>query len=133
MLPGLDGSSITAWTQYPEVGIDYDLRALGIPPADRSTFSELCEIISAEVERARGAAPVPVYLLGESMGAGVALNVAAGPAGAELSGLVLVSPATGWDRTWLGGLRSLLVLLPGWLLSLIVGLTAYQVRVRREP
>ena len=126
VLPGLDGSSITAWAQYPEVGLDYDLRALAIPPEDRSTFSELCEIISAEVERARGAAPVPVYLLGESMGAGVALNVAAGPAGAALSGLVLVSPATGWDRTWLGGLRSLLVELPGWLLSLIVGLTAYQ-------
>ena len=129
VLPGLDGSSITAWAQYPEVGLDYDLRALAIPPADRSTFDELCEIISAEVERSSGAAaaaPVPVYLLGESMGAGVALNVAAGPAGAALSGLVLVSPATGWDLTWLGGLRSVLVQLPGWLLSLIVSLTSYQ-------
>ena len=129
VLPGLDGSSITAWAQYPEVGLDYDLRALAIPPADRSTFDELCEIISAEVKRSSGAAAaasVPVYLLGESMGAGVALNVAAGPAGAALSGLVLVSPATGWDLTWLGGLRSVLVQLPGWLLSLIVGLTSYQ-------
>ena len=129
MLPGLDGSGVTAWAQYPELGLEYDLRALAIPPADRSTFDELCSLIAAEVERTGGAAapvPVPVYLLGESMGAGVALQVAVGRAGAALSGLVLVSPATGWDQTWLGGLRGVLVRLPGWLLSLIVGLTLYQ-------
>ena len=125
VLPGLDGSGVTAWAQYPELGLDYEVHALGIPPADRSSFEELVEMISVEVESgASGGAPV--YLLGESMGAGVALQVAAGRAGAALSGLVLVSPATGWDQTWLGRLRKRLVTLPAPLISLIVGLTSYQ-------
>ena len=28
VLPGLDGSGVTAWTQYPELGLSYDLVAI---------------------------------------------------------------------------------------------------------
>ena len=43
-----------------------------------------------------------------------------------VAGAVLVSPATGWDRTALGGARSKLVRLPDPVLALIIALSSYQ-------
>ena len=37
VLPGADGSGITAWMQYPSLAQEYELRALCIPADDRPT------------------------------------------------------------------------------------------------
>jgi pimeloyl-ACP methyl ester carboxylesterase len=122
MLPGLDGSGVTAWTQYPELGLSYDLLAMRIPPDDRSSFSTIVDMVVEQIEAAR-ADGRSVFLLGESMGAGVALHVATR---AIPDGLILVSPATGWDRTWVGRTRHFLVGLPDALLGFCTLLTSYQ-------
>ena len=74
VLPGLDGSGITAWTQFPELSLDYDIKCLGIPADDRSTYNELVQTVTAEVQRA-DADGREVLLLGESMGSGIALDL----------------------------------------------------------
>lgn len=129
VLPGLDGSGITAWTQYPELGLDYEVRAMRISPGDRTTFDELVDIVADEVanERACSSADREIFVLGESMGAGIALHAATQRSkSASPDGLLLVSPATGWDRTWVGSARQRLVGLPDSALGLATLLTSYQ-------
>ncbi|EGB02910.1 hypothetical protein AURANDRAFT_68456 [Aureococcus anophagefferens] len=94
VLPGLDGSAVTAWTQYPELATGYE-------GADRD-----------------------VYVLGESIGAGVAL--AAGKQSKAVDGLVLVSPATSWADAPLGGAREALLNAPDLVLMAVVAISAYQ-------
>ena len=122
VLPGLDGSGITAWTQFPELALDYELRAMQIPADDRTSYEALVDLVAKEVNDEKDNNR-DVLLFGESMGAGVALDAARR---APPSALVLCSPATGWDRTWLGKLRFWLVTLPDALLGLIVAFTSYQ-------
>ena len=55
------------------------------------------------------------------------LAVARGPPGAAAAlGVVLVSPATSWDKVWLGRRRRALAALPTPLLGLALGVTGYQ-------
>lgn len=184
VLPGLDGSGMTAWMQYPELGSSYRVVALRMLDDDRSTtFDELAEfvaegitvaresklmanaadasdfniriddddaatILSPDAGKADGADENRLYLLGESMGAGLALEVAMRMAAGETArqyqpdGIVLVSPATGWNRVWLG--RALLYsgnekttadggvgfpvldAMPDAVLGLLLALTSYQ-------
>ena len=129
VLPGLDGSGITAWTQYPELGSEYEVRALEIPAGDRSAYEEIVHLVAAQVsEAATTSAGREVILLGESMGAGIALDVSRRCADGALSGLVLVSPATSWGETALGRNREWLVELPAPALTLVIALSSYQVR-----
>ena len=69
VLPGLDGSGLTAWAQFPELARDYDLRALAIGADDRSSYADLVGTVSDELASAQ-AAGREVLLFGESMGAG---------------------------------------------------------------
>ena len=93
--------------QYPSLAQDFELRALEIPSGDRSSHAQLVELVTREVVEAAssGGGDREIFLLGESMGTGVAIDVALGLAppreaerSAELAGLLLVSPATAWDR-----------------------------------
>ena len=86
--------------------------------------------LRAEASRLLKKVERPVFVLGESMGAGVALDVAA--RSSTVAGTILVSPATGWDRTALGGARSKLVRLPDPVLALIIALSSYQVLDRGQ-
>ena len=139
VLPGLDGSSVTAWMQYPELGEAYDLRCLVLPANCRGSYEDWVNTAVEEVEKAALRAEAsrllkkverPVFVLGESMGAGVALDVAA--RSSTVAGTILVSPATGWDRTALGGARSKLVQLPDPVLALIIALSSYQLLDRGQ-
>ena len=138
VLPGLDGSSVTAWMQYPELGEAYDLRCLVLPANCRGSYEDWVNTAVEEVEKAALRAEAsrllkkverPVFVLGESMGAGVALDVAAR---SRVAGAVLVSPATGWDRTALGGARERLIKLPDPVLALIIALSSYQLLDRGQ-
>ena len=134
VLPGADGSGITPWMQYPSLAQEYRLQALCVPDGDRSSQPELVELVAREVVRLSSSPPSdpPVFLLGESMGAGVAIDVALRECN-RLAGLVLVSPATGWYRnmgykilSWNDG-----VLMSGrgpWpaLLQAVLALTSYE-------
>lgn len=133
VLPGLDGSSVTAWMQYPELGEAYDLRCLVLPANCRGTYDDWVNCAVAEAEKSALIAEAnrllkrverPVFVLGESMGAGVALDVAAKCP--SIAGTILVSPATGWDRTALGGARERLIQLPDPILAFIIALSSYQ-------
>ena len=99
VLPGADGSAITAWMQYPELALDYELHALRIPPGDRSSHEDLVELVSNEVASSAADGSREVFLLGESLGTGVAIDVAL-DSPHLLAGLLLVSPATGWNEKW---------------------------------
>ncbi|KAK7234104.1 heparan sulfate sulfotransferase [Aureococcus anophagefferens] len=120
VLPGLDGSAVTAWTQYPELATGYEVRALAVPPNARVDFDGL---VAAVVAAAEGA-DRDVYVLGESIGAGVAL--AAGKQSKAVDGLVLVSPATSWADTPLGGAREAPLNAPDLVLMAVVAISAYQ-------
>ena len=120
VLPGLDGSAVTAWTQYPELATGYEVRALAVPPNARVDFDGL---VAAVVAAAEGA-DRDVYVLGESIGAGVAL--AAGKQSKAVDGLVLVSPATSWADTPLGGAREALLNAPDLVLMAVVAISTYQ-------
>lgn len=124
VLPGLDGSGITAWAQYPELAREYSIRALSIPADDRTSYEALVGLCAAQIADARKDGYSAVVLLGESMGAGIALDVARCE---PPTALVLVSPAGQWcTKTWLGRMRVQLLNLNDTLLGLVVALTAYQ-------
>ena len=129
---------MTAWMQYPELGEAYDLRCLVLPANCRGSYEDWVNTAVEEVEKAALRAEAsrllkkverPVFVLGESMGAGVALDVAAR---SRVAGAVLVSPATGWDRTALGGARERLIRLPDPVLALIIALSSYQLLDRGQ-
>ena len=117
----MDGSGITAFTQYPELSLEYELKVLTIAADDRSSFASLVELVASEIAIAGDR---PCFVMGESLGCSVALAAARK---AAPSGLVLVSPATGWDRTALGSRLDQLLSLPDWLLGLIIGISTYQI------
>lgn len=47
--PGLDGSGLTAFVQYPTLAQAFELRCLTVPTSDRSSFMELVELVRAEL------------------------------------------------------------------------------------
>lgn len=47
--PGLDGSGLTAFVQYPTLAQAFELRCLTMPTSDRSSFIELVELVRAEL------------------------------------------------------------------------------------
>ena len=93
-VPGLDGTGFAASTQFDRLERSFDLKAMHVPPTDRSDFETLVETIATFLEEetarreAAGEKPRPasssaaakkgkkkkfhrdgsVYLLGESMG-----------------------------------------------------------------
>ena len=96
VLPGLDGSGITAWTQFPELALDYELRAMQIPADDRTSYEALVDLVAKEVNDEKDNNR-DVLLFGESMGAGVAQAAAPGAGGAPggvISGQVSLDLST---------------------------------------
>ena len=64
-LPGADGSGITAWMQYPSLAQEYDVRALSIPSADRSSHQQLVKLVTEEVVAAASSGDSrEIFLLG---------------------------------------------------------------------
>jgi hypothetical protein len=54
-MPGIDGSGLAAYRQFPRLTRAFDLRCLIIPRTDRSSFEELVDTVAVS-SRARGKA-----------------------------------------------------------------------------
>ena len=93
-LPGLDGQGIYAIPALTDLSKSHDLYKLNVPPEDRSSFVQIAEL----VEQALREMPTPAVLIGDSCGALFASYVAS-RSSKLVSSLVLINPATSYDRT----------------------------------
>nr|BAJ98991.1 predicted protein [Hordeum vulgare subsp. vulgare] len=111
-LPGIDGVGLGLIRHHQRLAKMFDVWCLHIPVQDRTTFQGLVEYVERTVKSERSRAPDrPVYLVGESIGACIALAVAARNRDADLV-LVLVNPGTSFHRSQLQSLSALLDLVP---------------------
>uniref|UniRef100_A0A383WM75 Phospholipid/glycerol acyltransferase domain-containing protein n=1 Tax=Tetradesmus obliquus TaxID=3088 RepID=A0A383WM75_TETOB len=112
-MPGIDGSGLAAYRQFPRLTRAFDLRCLIIPRTDRSSFEELVDTVAAmiktELEWSDGGRPV--YLLGESFG-GILCLALAQKLGDYVDRVVLVNPASSFTNTPWPALGPLLTQLP---------------------
>ena len=125
-VPGLDGTGFAASAQFERLAVDFELVCLNVPVGDRSSFHELvtvvCEYldyVSVETnEETTGdrtndgeTKGKRTYLLGESMGGLIALGVAQRRPDL-VNDLILVNPASSFDRSPWPAIGPLLPLLP---------------------
>lgn len=45
-MPGIDGTGLAAYRQFPYLTAAFDLRCLVMPPADRTTFNQLVTMVA---------------------------------------------------------------------------------------
>ncbi|KAK8473245.1 hypothetical protein PHAVU_001G087800 [Phaseolus vulgaris] len=111
-LPGIDGVGLGLISQHQKLGRIFDTWCLHIPVADRTPFPELVKLVEktvrSEHQRSRSR---PIYLVGESLGACLALAVAALNPDIDFV-LILANPATSFSRSDLQLLTPLLEALP---------------------
>ncbi|EOA23570.1 hypothetical protein CARUB_v10016764mg [Capsella rubella] len=93
-LPGIDGTGLGLIRHHKKLGEVFDIWCLHIPVSDRTPAKELVKLIEKTVKLEHSRFPNrPIYLVGESIGACLALDVAARNPDIDLS-LILVNPAT---------------------------------------
>jgi pimeloyl-ACP methyl ester carboxylesterase/1-acyl-sn-glycerol-3-phosphate acyltransferase len=122
-VPGLDGTGFAASAQFERLAVDFELVCLNVPVGDRSSFHELVTVVCEYLERdsveetqfdrtndgeTKGKR---TYLLGESMGGLIALGVAQRRPDL-VNDLILVNPASSFDRSPWPAIGPLLPLLP---------------------
>ncbi|XP_024046197.1 acyltransferase-like protein At3g26840, chloroplastic isoform X6 [Citrus clementina] len=102
-LPGIDGVGLGLIRQHQRLGEIFDVWCLHIPVTDRTSFtvSGLLKLIERTIrsENCRSSNR-PVYLVGESLGACLALAVAARNPDMDLV-LILANPATSFRKSLL--------------------------------
>jgi hypothetical protein len=52
-MPGIDGTGLAAYRQFPRLTRAFDLRCLIIPRTDRSTFEELTDYVAVSASVAQ--------------------------------------------------------------------------------
>uniref|UniRef100_A0A0E0M373 Serine aminopeptidase S33 domain-containing protein n=1 Tax=Oryza punctata TaxID=4537 RepID=A0A0E0M373_ORYPU len=111
-LPGIDGVGLGLIRHHERLAKMFDMWCLHIPVEDRTSFEGLVDYVESavksEVQRARDR---PVYLVGESVGACIALAVAARNRDIDLV-LILVNPGTSFHKSQLKFLSPFLDLVP---------------------
>ncbi|XP_029129251.1 acyltransferase-like protein At3g26840, chloroplastic isoform X2 [Cajanus cajan] len=111
-LPGIDGVGLGLILHHQKLGRIFDIWCLHIPVADRTPFTDLVKIVEKTVKSEYEHSPNrPIYLVGESLGACLALAVAALNPDIDLV-LILANPATSFSRSTLQLLTPLLEALP---------------------
>ncbi|CAK7328372.1 unnamed protein product [Dovyalis caffra] len=111
-LPGIDGTGLGLSTQHNSLGKIFDIWCLHIPVKDRTSFLGLVKLTERTVRSESYQFPNrPIYLVGESLGACLALAVAARNPDVDLV-LVLANPATSFEKSRLQPLIPLLEVLP---------------------
>ncbi|KAK4746659.1 hypothetical protein SAY87_025696 [Trapa incisa] len=111
-LPGIDGSGAGLAVQHKRLGKIFDIWCLHIPVLDRTPFTDLIKMIETVVRSERYHFPNrPIYLVGESLGACLALSVAARNPSIDLM-LILANPATSFNASQLHSFMPLLEMMP---------------------
>lgn len=96
-LPGLDGVGNYSSQTFANISKSFDIRRLQIDSIDRSTFTEIADRVIDHLETSYTEPPI---LMGESFGGLLASYIASKKSAKPLiSKLVLVNPATSFDRT----------------------------------
>ncbi|XP_021643918.2 phytyl ester synthase 2, chloroplastic isoform X2 [Hevea brasiliensis] len=127
-LPGIDGVGLGLITQHYSLGKIFDLWCLHIPVKDRTSFTGLVKLVERTVRSENHRSPNrPIYLVGESLGACLALAVAARNPDVDLL-LILANPGTSFNKSQLEPLIPLWALIPDplqlrlpYILSLMTG------------
>ncbi|KAG5254340.1 acyltransferase protein [Salix suchowensis] len=99
-LPGIDGIGLGLSKQHNTLGKIFDIWCLHIPVKDRTSFLGLVKLIERTVRSDYRFPNRPIYLAGESLGACLALAVAARNPDVDLV-LVLANPATSYEKSQL--------------------------------
>ncbi|CDY67190.1 BnaC02g48110D [Brassica napus] len=93
-IPGIDGTGLGLIRHHKKLGEVFDVWCLHIPVRDRSPAKDLVQLIERTVKSESYRFPNrPLYLVGESVGACLALDVAARNPNIDLT-LILANPAT---------------------------------------
>ncbi|RAL38181.1 hypothetical protein DM860_000875 [Cuscuta australis] len=111
-LPGIDGVGLGLLLQQQNLGEIFDVCCLHIPLADRSTFKDLVKLVEETVRSEFCNAPKrPIYLVGECLGACLALAVAARNPDVDLV-LILANPGTSFSKSRLQSILALIDVTP---------------------
>ncbi|ESQ32801.1 hypothetical protein EUTSA_v10003731mg [Eutrema salsugineum] len=93
-IPGIDGTGLGLIRQHKKLGEIFNIWCLHIPVRDRTPAKDLVKLIERTVKSENYRFPNrPIYLVGESIGACLALDVAARNPSIDLA-LILANPAT---------------------------------------
>lgn len=111
-LPGIDGTGLGLIMHHHKLGKIFEVSCLHIPPKDRTPFTDLVKLIERTIRSEHHRSPDrPIYLVGESLGACLALSVAALNPDIDLV-LILANPATSFSRSPLQPILPLLQFMP---------------------
>ncbi|XP_071695505.1 phytyl ester synthase 2, chloroplastic-like [Rutidosis leptorrhynchoides] len=130
-LPGIDGSGLELCLNHQRLGEIFNIWCLHIPTTDRTPFTDLVKLVETTVRSEYFQFPNrPIYLVGESVGACLALGVAARTPDIDLV-LVLANSATSFGKSRLQSLIPILKAMPDklslglpYVLSLITGVSS---------
>ncbi|CAL9248535.1 unnamed protein product [Arabidopsis halleri] len=118
-LPGIDGTGLGLIGHHKKLGEIFDIWCLHIPVSDRTPAEELVKLIEKTVKSEYNRFPNrPIYLVGESIGACLSLDVAARNPDIDLS-LILVNPATHVNNFISQPLSGMLNVLPDGITTLL--------------
>ncbi|XP_056865137.1 phytyl ester synthase 2, chloroplastic-like isoform X2 [Raphanus sativus] len=93
-IPGIDGTGLGLIRQHKKLGELFDIWCLHIPARDRTSAKDLVKLIEKTLKSENCLFPDrPIYLVGESVGACLALEVAGRNPNIDLA-LILANPAT---------------------------------------
>ncbi|KAI4350464.1 hypothetical protein L6164_004917 [Bauhinia variegata] len=118
-LPGIDGVGLGLILHHQKLGRIFDIWCLHIPVMDRTSFTDLLKMVERTVRLEHQRSPNrPIYLVGDSIGACLALAIAARNPHIDLV-LILANPATSFSRSQLPLLKPFLEATPGQLSFLL--------------
>ncbi|KAI0489341.1 hypothetical protein KFK09_029183 [Dendrobium nobile] len=111
-LPGIDGVGMGLVRHHQRLGKIFDVWCLHIPVMDRTPFKGLVEYVESTIKSGSHCLPnMPVYLVGESLGACIALAVAARNPNIDFV-LILANSATCFSKSNIQSLSSFLDVIP---------------------
>ncbi|XP_065019536.1 phytyl ester synthase 2, chloroplastic-like isoform X4 [Musa acuminata AAA Group] len=111
-LPGIDGTGLGLIRHHHRLGKIFDIWCLHIPVMDRTSFEGLVEYVERTINSEKSySLNKPIYLVGESIGACLALAVAARNPDFDLV-MILANPATSFSKSQLQSVSTFLGILP---------------------